>query len=239
LESQSLVGKLRTRRMEMMISEVAGVALRLFEERGFSEVSVELIASEAQISARTFYRYFPVKEDVFQVQIDRRSEALRLALAARTTDDPPLRSLRLAFEEVLEAEDAALVRRWVSVIASSPSVLKSVVGGIQLKSHRVLAEFLGSRLGVPSDGLVPTMLAAAAGGIIQAAQTHWYYHGGDLAATVSKSLGVLERGIGTDLDIWFEDSGAIDWPDPTPSRTPAEADGTSRAEAPQQPQFDR
>ncbi len=210
MESQSLADQLRSKRAEMMVSELAGVALRLFEERGFGDVSVEQIASEAHISARTFYRYFPTKEEVFQVQIDRRSEALRSALSARPIDEPPLRSIRLGLESALEEEDAALVRRWVTVIAATPSVLKAVVGGIQLKTHRVMAEFLAVRLGLPDDGLVPIMLAAAAGGIIQAAQTHWYVHGGDLADTISRGLDVLERGVGTDLDTWAADRGTID-----------------------------
>ena len=50
------------------------------------------------------------------------------------------------------------------------------------------------RLDVPSDDLVPTMLAAAVGGVIQAAQTQWFLHGGDLAARISEGLEVLERG---------------------------------------------
>jgi TetR/AcrR family transcriptional regulator, regulator of mycofactocin system len=80
--------------------------------------------------------------------------------------------------------------------------LKGVLGGIQLKGHRVMAEFFGARLGVPSDALVPTMLAAAVGGVIQAAQTQWYLRGGDLASAISDGLEVLERGIGGDPTTW-------------------------------------
>jgi hypothetical protein len=40
------------------------------------------------------------------------------------------------------------------------------------------------------------MLAAAAGGVIQAAQTEWFVRGGDLAQKISEGLDVLERGVG-------------------------------------------
>jgi AcrR family transcriptional regulator len=193
---QSLAGQLSAKRSEMMQSELEAVALRLFDERGFGEVTVEDIASTAHISVRTFYRYFAGKEDVLQLRIDRRSEALQAALSARPEDEPPLRSLRMALEAVLAAGDAALLRHWVSVIAATPSVLKGVVGAIQLRTHPVIADFFGSRLGVPGDALEPTMLAAAALGVIQRAHTEWFLHGGDLATTMSESLAVLERGIG-------------------------------------------
>ena len=102
----------------------------------------------------------------------------------------------------MSAEDPALLRRWIAVVAATPAVLKGVLGGIQLKGHRVIAEFFGARLGLPSDALVPTMLAAAAGGVIEAAQTHWYFVGGDLVTAISDGLDVLERGFGTDPGTW-------------------------------------
>jgi TetR/AcrR family transcriptional regulator, regulator of mycofactocin system len=205
LATPSLARQLRVKRSEMMISELETVALRLFEQRGF-DVTVEEIAATAHISVRTFYRYFPAKEDVLQLRIERRSESLRAALAARPGDEPPLHSLRVALEEVVAAEDAELLRRWTVVVAATPHVLRSVLGGIQLKSHRVIAEFFSARLGSPSDALVPTMLAAAVGGVIQAAQTQWYLRGGDLATAISDGLEVLERGIGADPGTWSAES---------------------------------
>jgi AcrR family transcriptional regulator len=180
----------------MMIGEVEAVALRLFDERGFDQVTVEEIAAAAGISVRTFYRYFPTKDTVFQVQIDRRSEALRAALDARPVVEAPLQSLRVALRETLSREDQLLLRRWTSVVAATPSVLRGVLGGLQLKRNGVIAEFLGARFGVPGGSLVPTMLAAAAGGVIQAAQTEWFVGGVDLVETMSEGLDVLERGTG-------------------------------------------
>lgn len=178
----------------MMVAELEAIALRLFEQRGFDEVTVEDVASEAQISVRTFYRYFPSKEDVFQQQIIRRSTGLRIALDARPLDEPPMQALRVALAEQVASEDVILLRRWTAVISVTPSVIKGVLGGIQLNTQRVIAEFLGARLELPSDALVPTMLAAATQGVIQAAQTRWFFQDGDLAGMISEGLEILESG---------------------------------------------
>jgi AcrR family transcriptional regulator len=191
---ESLAFQLRIKRSELMIQELEAVALRLFDQRGFKDVTVDEIVAEAHISARTFYRYFPNKEDVLQVQIDRRSRNLRAALSVRPASEEPVESLRLALTEQLATEDPELVRRWIAIIIASPSVLPSVLGGIQLKIQRVIADFVGDRLGLPGDALVPTMMAAAAGGVIQAAHVDWYLNGGDLAAKVSEAFAALEQG---------------------------------------------
>jgi AcrR family transcriptional regulator len=198
MAEQTLAAQLRARRSEMMTSELEALALALFDERGFDDVTVDEIASQAHISARTFYRYFPTKEDVLQVGIDRRTAALRLALASRSAEEPPMRSLRIALTNVYAALDATQLRRWISVIAFTPSVVKAVLGGIQLKTQPVIAEFLASRLGLPNDELVPTMLAAATGGVLQASLTKWFIHGGDVSTTISEGLKVLEGGISSD-----------------------------------------
>lgn len=199
LAAPSLVQKRRQKRSELMISELEAVALAMFEERGFATVNVEEIAAEAQISTRTFYRYFPAKEDVLQVRIRRRAEALRGALAERPTDEPPLHSLRLAAEVAVSAEDPVLLKRWIDVVAATPSALRAVLGGCILTLDGMLAEFFGSRLSVPADDLVPTMLAGAAGGVIKAAETRWLLSGGNLATTISEGLRVLEEAVGTGL----------------------------------------
>ncbi|HEX4216768.1 MAG TPA: TetR family transcriptional regulator [Acidimicrobiales bacterium] len=198
MEAQSLASQLKEKRSEMIVSELEAVALRLFDERGFGEVNVEEIASTAGISVRTFYRYFGAKEDVLQVRIDKRNEVVGMALRARPADEAPLRSLRLALEEEAATVDTTLLRRWIAVISSTPAVLRGVVGGLHLKTHPIIAGFFATRLDVPADSLVPTMLAAAAVGVIQAATTQWFFRGGDLATTMSESFAVLESGIGTD-----------------------------------------
>jgi hypothetical protein len=56
---------------------------------------------------RTFYRVFPTKEDVLQVQIDRRAGTVRAGLEARPPDEAPLLSLRLGLADAASREDPA------------------------------------------------------------------------------------------------------------------------------------
>ncbi len=188
----SLTAQLRIKRTELMLGALEAVALGLFDERGFANVTIDDIANDAGISARTFYRYFPTKEDVFQLQIDRRTAALRAALASRPDNEAPLQSLRFALVGVVSAEDEQLRRRWTGIVAVTPSVLPGVIGGIQLKSHRVIAEFLAGRLGLDQESVAAVTLAAAAGGVIQAAHTQWFVRGGSLAGRISDGFEVLE-----------------------------------------------
>ncbi len=186
----------------MMMSELEAVALRLFDEHGFSNVSIEDIALEARISVRTFYRYFASKEDVLQFRIYRRREVVRAELSDRPADEPPLRSLRLALGAEVSAVDPVVLRRWCAVNSDNPNVLKGVYGAIHIELEPVIAEFLGTRLDVPSDSLVPTMFAAAALGVFHAAISEWFQNGGDLATKVSVSFEVLENGMSGDSKSW-------------------------------------
>jgi TetR/AcrR family transcriptional regulator, regulator of mycofactocin system len=153
-----------------------------------------------------------------QVRIDRRAEAFRIALSATSPEDPPLHAVRIALVAVVAADDLVQLRRWTSVVASTPSVLRGVVGGIYLKIQQVLADFFGARLGQPSDAMIPRVLAAATGGVVQAVQTQWFLNGGDLVSMASEALAVLEGGIGTDSPKWSGEGAPRAVPAPTVDR---------------------
>ena len=192
MATEPLAAQLRWKRAEMMVSELEAVALRLFEERGFGNVTIEEIVSEARVSVRTFYRYFPSKEDVMLVRVERRGAALAEALATRPPTEPALHAVRLAMTEAIGTEDPEILRRWIAVITATPHLARAVLGGVHLKIQPVVADFLAERLDLPANALPSRALAAAVSGVIQVSMTHWFRHGGDLTETLAEGLGVLE-----------------------------------------------
>ncbi|MFE3329518.1 TetR family transcriptional regulator [Streptomyces sp. NPDC059176] len=91
--------KQRTRR------HLADVALELFLERGFDEVSVADVAAAADVSKPTLFRYFACKEDlVLDRFADHQDEAARI-VRSRPAGCAPVRALHEHFLVALRERD--------------------------------------------------------------------------------------------------------------------------------------
>jgi AcrR family transcriptional regulator len=123
----SAVG-LRARKKERTRDELAAAALALFDEHGFDGATIEAIAAAAEVSPRTFFRYFPTKEDVlFGGDAGAGGEREALVMAA-LRHHPGAESPRVVLRDVMQALVATyetelptlLLRK--RVIAASPAL---------------------------------------------------------------------------------------------------------------------
>lgn len=82
---------LRERKKEATRNLLAFTALEMFEERGFDNVSVAEIAEAADVSKKTVFNYFAVKEDLVlgfgQHHIDEPAQAVRTRAPGQTPLD--------------------------------------------------------------------------------------------------------------------------------------------------------
>ena len=85
---------LRERKKTATRLAIARAAIALFEERGYDGTTVEDIATAANVSRRTFFRYFAGKDEVLIVDPEGKLRALHVALAEGPPEEPTIDALR-------------------------------------------------------------------------------------------------------------------------------------------------
>jgi AcrR family transcriptional regulator len=193
---------LRLRKRARTRAALISAALELFERQGYEATTIDEIAAAADVSPRTFFRYFATKEEV-ALGDDLGAEILRL-LAARPADEPMLESVRLvaAGSLVLVSEEDldALLRR-LRIVYRTPS-LRARRWEYQLEMGRISGAMLAERRGLPSDDLGSRVTAAAAFTAVEVAMDHWQQHDGrdELGAVVDAALELLGDAFGRSSD---------------------------------------
>jgi AcrR family transcriptional regulator len=115
---------LRERKKARTREALQEAAMDLFGRQGFDGTTVEEIADACEVSPRTFFRYFPTKEDVLFGDADSRRERLLAVLADQPADAPPFAALYAAMRALAldyRHDRAALVAR-SKVMEGSPQL---------------------------------------------------------------------------------------------------------------------
>ncbi|MET0885758.1 MAG: TetR family transcriptional regulator [Mycetocola sp.] len=173
---------LRERQRVMVRQDIRVAALRLFAARGFDDVPISDIADEAGVSERTFFRYFPTKEDVALTAIEGFGAEITSYLENAPLDRPWIEVLRDTYTHALEVdvteggersdhlmESVSTVHR---LAATSPRLQSGIDARARVWANDI-AIILSRRLGVDlSRDPRPTVWATAViyGGLANSAR---------------------------------------------------------------------
>lgn len=161
---------LRERKKQRTRATLIDVAMRLCLEQGYQQTTVEQIAAEADVSARTFSRYFATKEAVFLTLIEDFVDQVAIELAAVPPDVGPLEALRQAHVATLRAaattpgsilSDERIVLM-LRIINASDALRQSA---FEFR-HTGSAEILARRMGVPVGDRRHTLVSSVFSSVI-------------------------------------------------------------------------
>jgi AcrR family transcriptional regulator len=139
----------------------------VFAERGFANTTIEDIPAAADVSRRTFFRYYASKDDLLRVDVADLLPTMQAALRARPLDEPELTSIRAALLMLIgPAGPPALA----ASLAGSVSGLRARLGLLRLLAEweQGIAETLLARRGLTvatageDDRLRTVVIACAA-----------------------------------------------------------------------------
>ena len=161
-------------------------ALRRFAMDGYDETSVDAIAADAGVSARTFFRYFATKDEVLDMGREERQAELRSRMrglaASDLSDVDVVRSalveLALGFET-----DRQRVQLRQRAAATSP-VLRGRLYDTFQSWEFVVARELGGDASA-------RVLAGVGFAVFRSSTAIWLDEGGSLPEIVDRAFGVL------------------------------------------------
>ena len=189
---------LRELKKERTKEALEAAAMKLFRERGYSNTSVAEIAAEAEVSRRTFFRYFRSKEGVVFANADENGRRLRDALESAPAGGHPLavfgatvvRLTRMDVDDRTKEEVLARQRLFLE-----NEELRSRLSEIARVWSPYLAGALARREGRDQPNSTDLLFAAVGIAIMQTTLHQWTEAGGtdDLADRLEEAFGKVAR----------------------------------------------
>ena len=196
-----MVGResLRERKKRRTRDDLRAAAARMFLEQGYERTSVDQIADAADVSPRTFFRYFGSKEDVLFSRHDESVAELRELLADPREGETLTQLLRRAAGAAVAdqigddpAETVAMLRLVQSVPALNGRQLT-----LDLDYEEAIAEMVAAHAPGPDAELRARLVAGAVAGAMRAAEREWVSSGGtaDPDRLLDATFSVLAAGL--------------------------------------------
>jgi AcrR family transcriptional regulator len=166
---------LRERKKQATRLALHEAALRLVAERGLDGVSIDDIAERAHVSPRTFFNYFPSKDDAVLGLDPTAPQHLAGLFTGRPAEESAVEAVRAVHREMAAemAEDRELWPLRLTVIDAHPALIGRLVAGFG-ESERVLAVAIAERTGTrPGIDVYPSLLASVQACVMRTALHRW------------------------------------------------------------------
>lgn len=165
---------LRERKKAATRSALSAAALHLATARGVDAVTVEDIAAEAGVSARTFFNYFATKEEAFVADDLARGQDLLARFRAEPPDAAPWSTLvRLLGDRLDHASPLTPAQALAAhAVRTHPSVLTQQFQQYAGMEADLVAE-VARRTGTSPTALAPRLMAAALVAAMRTAVETW------------------------------------------------------------------
>ena len=172
-DSDAFVGRRERKKRETYLA-LHDAALALAEERGFEHLTVEAICEQADVSVRTFFNYFPCKEDAVLGGTDGFAKILD-AIRARPADEAPLEAIRNSYLEAVRGlgDRAGAIRARYQLIQQY-DVLRTREAGRMAAFEASIAAVLAERTGLDATrDAYPALVAAVGISVLRASFFRW------------------------------------------------------------------
>ena len=179
-------------------ANVLDIAHRLFRAQGFEGTTIEQICAEAQISKRTFFRYFRDKESLVFPNREERLEGFVAFLKQNQNAANPFETLRMAtqlFGSEYNKNRERLQEKQAIIHASADLLARE--REIDLDWQFAIANAFSARAGNSPDGdLWARVLAGAIMGVVRSTMNFWFERNceDDLTKLGLDALNYLEKG---------------------------------------------
>jgi AcrR family transcriptional regulator len=193
---------LRERKKAQTRETIVECALDLFERQGYDETTIEDIAAAANISPRTFFRYFLTKLDVLQARKEADAHGgLTQLVAARPRREGPVTAIHQAMRTVVleELVHDPIAVRLVRVMLTTPSLRSAALEHFHEHTAE-LTQVCADRLGVAPSDLWPQVVAGAVGTTLWTVVDRWVAEGAapdHLVPMLDEAFGLLTAGLET------------------------------------------
>jgi AcrR family transcriptional regulator len=187
---------LRERKRVRTRDAIRDAAQVLFLERGFAGTTVDDIAEAADVSPRTFFRYFASKEEVLFSRFDETLDLLREFLHSRPPEQSVGAALREASQQFASLDGAVSTDRAIFDIFQGSEALHARYLQSFFRLEMMTAEWIATRTGLPSDDVVPRTVAAVLASGARVALDVWVEQPDrDLRELLEPSLRMIEAAL--------------------------------------------